>query len=105
MRNGGSLAALWSRTIVNGMAIRGLHVPASGSLNFAFLCPLRGPPPCDPRELMAAVRPRAHSLLQYQHGCGKAEFRVNFALRDELVLGIETLIARPEIYMELVQER
>lgn len=47
--------------------------------------PLRGPPPCDSRELMAAVRP--HSLLQYQHRCGGAEFRVNFASRDELVSG------------------
>lgn len=37
---------LWSRTIVIGMAIRGLYVPTSGSLNFAFLCPRGPPPPC-----------------------------------------------------------
>ena len=35
---------LWSGTVVIGMAIRGLYVPTSGSLNFAFLYP-RGPPP------------------------------------------------------------
>jgi len=73
---------LWSRTIVIGMAIRGLYVPTSGPLNFAFLCP-RGPPPCDPRELMAAV-PRAHRLLQYQP-LRQSRVSREFAPRDELV--------------------
>jgi len=95
---------LWSRTIVIGMAIRGLYVPTSGPLNFAFLCP-RGPPPCDPRELMAAVL-RVHRLLQYQP---LRQNRVSreFAPRDELVFStgrnVPSLIARQK-YMRGVYD-
>lgn len=97
---------LWSRTIVIGMAIRGLYVPTSGSLNFAFLCP-RGPPPCDPRKLMAAV-PRAHRLLQYQL-LRQSRVSREFAPRDELVFStgrnVPSLIARSEIYMWSLRSR
>ena len=62
-RDGGRELPLWSRTIVIGMAIRGLYGSKSGSLNFTFL---HGSwPPCEHLQLMAPQQDVYYNIREY----------------------------------------